>query len=151
DNNALPHPRPALDVIYEASVEIRSAIVFGTILVILVFIPLFFLTGVEGRLFTPLGIAYIISILASLLISLTVTPVLSSYLLPQAKSTHREGDGALLRWLKWGATFLIRFSFRATTPIVVATWLMLGASIYLLLQLGTNFLPPFDEGSVQVN
>src|SRR6202011_3906013 len=96
ENNALTQPRPALLVVYEASKEIRSAIVFGTMVVILVFLPLFALSGVEGRLFTPLGIAYIVSILASLLVSLTVTPVLSYYLLPRAKATHREGDGFLL-------------------------------------------------------
>src|SRR5206468_11244512 len=98
ENNARPQPRPALEVVYEASKEIRSAIVFGTMVVILVFLPLFALSGVEGRLFTPLGTAYIISILASLLISLTVTPVLSYYLLPQAPATQRTGDGPLLRW-----------------------------------------------------
>src|SRR5262249_48368675 len=101
ENNALAQPRPSLLVVYEASKEIRGAIVFGKMVVILVFLPLFALSGVEGRLFTPLGIAYIVSILASLLISLTVTPVLSYYLLPQSKAVHREQDSHLLRSLKW--------------------------------------------------
>src|SRR5262249_41297321 len=99
ENNASANPRPALRVVYEASLEVRSAIVFGTGVVILVFLPLFALSGVEGRLFTPLGIAYIVSILASLLVSLTVTPVLSYYLLPHAPATQHTGDGLLLRVL----------------------------------------------------
>jgi HME family heavy-metal exporter len=151
ENNALPRPRPAVQVIYEASVEVRSAIVFGTLMVILVFLPLFALSGIEGRLFTPLGVAYIVSILASLLVSLTVTPVLSYYLLPQARATHRRQDSLLVRVLKWGASHLIRFSMARPGRILLASWLLVGASAWLLTQLGASFLPPFDEGSVQVN
>ncbi len=151
DNNSLQEPRPALQVVYEASKEIRSAIVFGTAVVVLVFLPLFAMSGVEGRLFTPLGIAYIVSILSSLLVSLTVTPVLSFYLLPQSKATHRHGDGPLLRVFKWMSSFLIRFSLRFAVPLLVLTWVLVGVSGYVLTQLGADFLPQFDEGSVQVN
>ena len=151
ENNALPHPRPALTVVYEASVEVRSAIVFGTLMVILVFVPLFALSGMEGRLFTPLGVAYIVSILASLLVSLTVTPVLSFYLLPQAKATHRRRDTPLVRLLKWSAGYLIRFSMARPGLILLATWLLVGAGVWALTRVGARFLPDFDEGSVQVN
>src|SRR5262249_23032210 len=96
EHNDAANPRPAIVLVFEASKEIRSAIVFGTAVVILAFMPLFMLSGVEGRLFTPLGIAYIASILASLLVSLTVTPVLAYYLLPQAKATQGLKDSLLL-------------------------------------------------------
>ncbi|QDT37696.1 efflux RND transporter permease subunit [Stratiformator vulcanicus] len=151
ENNALGNPRPALQVVYEASREIRSAIVFGTAVVILVFLPLFAMSGVEGRLFAPLGFAYIVSILASLLVSLTVTPVLSYYLLPQSRATHEHGDGPLLRLLKWLAKFLVKFSLRFAGSLLVMTWVLVGGSIWLLSSLGADFLPKFDEGSVQVN
>ncbi|HAH46811.1 MAG TPA: CusA/CzcA family heavy metal efflux RND transporter, partial [Planctomycetaceae bacterium] len=119
--------------------------------VVLAFMPLFALSGVEGRLFIPLGIAYIVSILASLLVSLTVTPVLSYYLLPQAKATHAHQDGRLLRVLKWGASFLIRFSMRRAGILLVLTWALVGYSVWELSKLGADFLPKFDEGSVQIN
>ncbi|MDZ4820941.1 MAG: efflux RND transporter permease subunit [Planctomycetota bacterium] len=151
ENNSAVNPRSALVVVYEASKEIRSAIVFGTAVVILVFLPLFALSGVEGRLFTPLGIAYIVSILASLLVSLTVTPVLSYYLLPQSKATHQKGDGPLLRMLKWSATYLIRLSMAAPGRLLLITWLMVAFAAWELTQLGRDFLPQFDEGSIQVN
>jgi HME family heavy-metal exporter len=151
ENNASENPKSALVVVYEASKEIRSAIVFGTAVVILVFLPLFALSGVEGRLFAPLGVAYIVSILASLLVSLTVTPVLSYYLLPQSKATHREGDGPLLRFLKGGASYLIRLSMAAPGWLLAITWLMVAFAGWEVANLGRNFLPQFDEGSILVN
>ncbi len=143
--------KSAMTVVYEASIEIRSAIVFGTAVVILVFLPLFALSGVEGRLFAPLGVAYIVSILASLVVSLTVTPVLSFYLLPQSRAAHAEHDGLLLRGFKWAAGYLIRFSIAHPLLLMAITWLTVAYAGWELSQLGRNFLPQFDEGSVQIN
>lgn len=151
ENNRLAQPLPAIDVVYHASKEIRSSILFGTIVVILVFLPLFALSGVEGRLFTPLGFAYIVSILSSFAVSLTVTPVLSYYLLPSSKATHLEQDVPVLRTLKWMVSPLIRFSMRIPRLLLIATWIIVAISGWQLAQLGRNFLPAFDEGSVQVN
>lgn len=151
ENNNSANPKTALLVVYEASREIRSAIVFGTAVVILVFLPLFALSGVEGRLFAPLGIAYIVSILASLAVSLTVTPVLSYYLLPQSKATHSNHDGALLRVLKSLASRLIRLSMAHPLLLLSITWLMVAFAGWEMAHLGRDFLPQFDEGSVLVN
>lgn len=151
ENNSREKPKPALQVVYDASKEIRSAIVFGTVVVILVFLPLFALTGVEGRLFAPLGVAYIVSILASLVVSLTVTPVLSYYLLPQSKATHAEHDGRLLRVLKWMASYLIHFSLARPYWLLFMTWSLVGFAAWEMAHLGRNFLPQFDEGSILVN
>jgi CzcA family heavy metal efflux pump len=151
ENKHKPNPKPALLVVYEASSEVRNSIVFSTILVVLVFIPLFALGGIEGRLFTPLGVAYIVSIVASLFVSLTVTPVLSYWLLPNARFMDHDEDGFLLRWLKWLVGFAIRFSVRHPWPILTAVGIVVLISIVTVTQLGRDFLPPFNEGSVQVN
>lgn len=151
ENHALGSPKSDLLVVYEASREIRAAIVFGTAVVILVFLPLFALSGIEGRLFAPLGLAYIVSILASLAVSLTVTPVLSYYLLPTSRATHREHDGLLLRTLKRWASHLIRLSMARPALLMIATWCGVALAAWEMSRLGRNFLPPFDEGSVQVN
>ncbi len=150
-NSASPLPKPVLRVIYDASVEIRSAIVFGTILVIMVFLPLFALTGIEGRMFMPLGIAYILSILASLLVSLTVTPVLSSYLLGGVRGAGHDRDGLFVRGLKWAGAHLVRFSMHRINLILAVTILLIAYSGWRLSIMGRNFLPAFDEGTVQVN
>ncbi|OYP38209.1 efflux RND transporter permease subunit [Rhodopirellula sp. MGV] len=151
ENHSREQPLPAIQVVYEASREIRSSILFGTGVVILVFLPLFALSGIEGRLFAPLGFAYIVSILASFAISLTVTPVLSLYLLPNAPAARHGNDGTLLRFLKSLATPLIRFSMTFPNTLLTLTWFGVGIAIFQLSTLGRNFLPPFDEGSVQVN
>lgn len=151
ENKHSANPKSALRVVYDASSEVRNSIVFSTILVVLVFVPLFALGGMEGRLFTPLGIAYIVSILASLLVSLTVTPVLSYWLLPGAKFMDHEKDGFLLRFLKWIAGFAIRLSVRYPWPILISVAIAVGISVFTVTQLGRDFLPPFNEGSVQVN
>ena len=131
---------------YEASAEVRTSIVFGTAVVVLVFLPLFALSGVEGRLFTPLGIAYIVSILGSLAVSLTVTPVLSYYLLARSKAAHAERDGFLVRALKWVAGYLVRFSMRWAVVLLLVTWLLVGYCAWRLTTIGADFLPPFGKG-----
>lgn len=151
ENRQSPEPIPTLVIVYEASAEIRSAIVFGTAVVILVFLPLFALSGVEGRLFIPLAIAYIVSILASLVVSLTVTPVLSYYLLAGSKSVHREHDGVVVRILKGLASPLIRFSMKRAGLLLALTWLLVVYCSWRLTTLGADFLPQFDEGTVQIN
>jgi HME family heavy-metal exporter len=151
ENRHAMHPKHPLRVVYEASSEVRNSIVFSTILVVLVFVPLFALGGMEGKLFTPLGVAYIVSILASLGVSLTVTPVLSYWLLPNMKMMAHGDDGPLLRFLKWIAGFAIRVSVRHPWPILGAVAAMVVVSVVVVTQLGRDFLPPFNEGSVQVN
>ena len=151
ENNASSSPRSAIRVVYDASREVRSAIVFGTVVVILVFLPLFAISGVAGRLFEPLGIAYIVSIFSSLLVSLTLTPVLSFYLLPKSRATHRETDGLLLRLLKQIGGGLVRISMAFPGQLLLLTWVAFAIAAWQFMSLGSSFLPEFDEGSVQVN
>jgi CzcA family heavy metal efflux pump len=149
ENQKSASPKPVLRVIFDASSEIRNSIVFATVIVILVFIPLFSLSGIEGRLFTPLGIAYIISLAASLLVSLTVTPVLCYYLLPQSKSVERT-DGALVRHLKNATEWVVRRTIhRPKLVILFCTVLVLG-SLSMLPLMGKDFLPAFNEGTATI-
>ena len=152
-NHLSANPRPVFEVVFNASVEVRNAIIISTVLVVIVFAPLFALTGMEGRLFTPLGIAYIVSICASTLVSLTVTPVLSSYLLPNARVTASPRDGFVLRFLKMAARPVVRFSMHPLGLTTSLTVLGVGCVVggLLLATMGRDFLPPFDEGAAQVN
>ncbi len=153
ENSHREEPRPILRVVYDASREVRSAIIISTVLVILVFAPLFVLSGMEGRLFTPLGVAYIVSILASTLVSLTVTPVLSYYLLPNAPATKRKKDGLVLAGLKRAATPIVQLSMTrlGLTGVTVASLFAVTIGTLVVVAMGKDFLPPFDEGATQVN
>jgi HME family heavy-metal exporter len=136
ENRHSPNPKPPLRVVYEASSEVRNSIVFSTILVVLVFVPLFALSGMEGKLFVPLGVAYIVSILASLVVALTVTPVLSYWLLPNARFMEREEDILLLRFLKVLGGAAIRFSIKNPWPILLTVGHANRARLFAALQRG---------------
>lgn len=146
-DRASDRPLPLLEVVRRASVEVRTGIVYATLVVVLVFVPLFALPGIEGRLFAPLGIAYIVAILASMLVSMTVTPVLASLLLPRMTRIDR-GDSPLVGWLKRVDARVLAWSFPR------ARLLFAGAGVAVLLAaaslplLPRAFLPAFNEGSV---
>ncbi len=136
-----------LETIWHASVEVRSGIVYATVIVVLVSIPLFALPGIEGRLFAPLGIAYITSILASMLVSMTVTPVLSYYLLPKMKRLHR-GDSPIVRRLKAWDTALLHWSLPRARPVLGAAAVVVLVAVASVPFFPRAFLPAFNEGSL---
>jgi CzcA family heavy metal efflux pump len=146
-NQQLAQPLSALEVIWRASVEVRSGIVYATVIVVLVFVPLFALPGIEGRLFAPLGVAYIVSILASMLVSMTVTPVLSSYLLPRMTRLG-HGDSPLVAWLKRQDARLLAWSFPRTKALLTAAVLAVVVAAASVPFFPRTFLPAFNEGSL---
>lgn len=150
ENACLKDPKPSLEVIARASAEVRSSILYATVLIILVFLPLLALSGVEGRLFSPIAVATMVSMAASFVVSLTVIPVLSSYLLkPKAGKAHR--DGLLVRWLKLAFEYTwLRVSLRQPLVVILLTCGLLYFSYLSFLQMGGNFLPPFREPTVVV-
>lgn len=151
ENRIAGNPVNPLLVVFRASAEVRRSIVFSTMIVILVFLPLFALSGMEGKLFAPLGVAYIVSVLSSLIVSLTVTPVLSYWLLGGSKSTGHEADGFVLRGLKWLGQQIIRFSLAMPYLNLSVILLLVAIAAIFLLRLERDFLPPFNEGTIQLN
>ena len=138
-----------LSLVAKASMEVRSAILYATVIIVLVFLPLFALPGLEGKLFVPLGIAFIISTLASLLVSVTITPVLSYYLLPRMKNLD-HGDTKVLAWLKRGYKSSLQLVLEKPRVAVASA----GAAVLLAATavpfFPTTFLPPFNEGTLLV-
>jgi CzcA family heavy metal efflux pump len=151
ENRQKAAPDHPLRVIFLASSEVRSSIVYATVIVCLVVLPLFALGGLEGRLFAPLGLAYVVSLGASLVVSLTVTPVLASYLLPRARFLGHRHDPLLLGVLKWLDGHVVRFALRHPRPILGAVAALVGLSVFSILGMGGEFLPPFNEGTLTIN
>jgi HME family heavy-metal exporter len=143
-------PAPVLQVIADASGEVRSGVVYATLIVVLVFVPLFALSGIEGRLFSPLGIAYITSILASMLVAITVTPVLCYYLLP-GLTQKQHGDSALVRFLKKRDETLLHWSFRHARTLLAAALIAVVAAASTVPLFARSFLPAFNEGTLTIN
>lgn len=152
ENNLLPDSqrRPVLDVVFNASVEVRSSIFFATMIIVLVFLPLFFLSGVEGRLLKPLGIAYVVALLGSLLVAVTLTPVLCYWLLPKSKGVLRGHEPRTVVYLKRAYSPLLNSAMNhpwlATIPAVI----LLLISLFALSRAGKSFLPEFNEGALTI-
>src|SRR5437899_2806551 len=138
-------------VIFKASSEIRSSIVFATLIIILVFMPLLNLGGFEGRMFTPLAFAYIASVAASLLVALTVTPALCYYLLGRSRLIRETGDSALVRFMKRYYSKTLEWTLQHPFPILAMSVLLLAAAIMLFPLMGREFLPAFNEGALNIN
>jgi HME family heavy-metal exporter len=150
ENRAQAQSLPVFDVVVAASQEVRSGIVYATAIIVLVFVPLFALSGIEGRLFAPLGEAYIVSILASLVVSVTLTPVMAYLMLPQLRQlTH--GESALVRVLKRGNLALLTWAFGHARVLFVTVGLAVLAAGLAAFALPRAFLPPFNEGTFTVN
>ena len=148
-NRQQAQPLDVLTLIAKATLEVRSAIVVATVVIVLVFVPLFLLPGIEGRLFVPLGVAYITSILASMLVSITLTPVMAYYLLPKIKSLD-HGDARLVVWLKARYATALGWVWTHTRAVLAAGAVAVLAAVALVPLFPTTFLPPFNEGSVLV-
>ena len=151
ENRGKARPDNPLKVIFLASSEVRNSIVFATLIVCLVVLPFFFLAGLEGRMFAPLALAYMVSLMASLVVSLTVTPVLASFLLPRARFLGHRQDPFLLRGLKWLDTRVLRFVLRHPWPILTGTLVLAVMSKLIVFWMGAEFLPPFNEGTLTIN
>jgi CzcA family heavy metal efflux pump len=153
ENHHLPRDerRSVLAVVYEASREIRASIVNATLIILVAFLPLFFLGGVEGRLLRPLGFAYVVSILASLVVAVTVTPVLCAALLPAARAVQDESESRLVVWLKRHYARALHGVLAHPVRVLGAAGAALIGALLALPWLGTSFLPEFNEGALTVS
>ncbi|ODU25128.1 MAG: multidrug transporter AcrB [Verrucomicrobia bacterium SCN 57-15] len=152
ENRHDPNPKPVLRVIASASAEVRNSILFATLLIILVFIPLFGLGGIEGRLFAPIGVACIVAMIASFVVSLTIIPSLCSYLLPRMKRMATEKDSWLVRQLKaFDRAVVLKYTLRHPWWVMGIALVMVVGSFALYPKMGKEFLPEFNEGTSTIN
>ena len=153
ENRHLPEGtrRSPFDVVFSASKEIRASIVTATLIICIVFVPLFFLSGIEGRMLRPLGIAYIVAILASLVVALTVTPALAAYLLPSARTLETEEESWIVRKLKTLYARTLDPVLRNPLPVMAGAAALVLAALLVVPMLGRSFLPEFQEGTLVIS
>ena len=141
-----------LKMIYDASTEIRSSIVHATVITMVSFVPLFFLSGMEGRMLKPLGISFIVSLFASMIVAMTVTPVLCSYLLTTKKALRKsEKEPAVSRYLKKIYRQALEWVLSHKRAVLGGTVALFVGAVIVFATLGSSFLPPFNEGSLTIN
>ena len=152
ENHAKPaaEQRDPLTVIYDASVEIRGSIVFATLIIVLVFLPLFFLDGIEGRMLAPLGTSYVVALLASLAVAVTLTPALCAYLLPRSKGLAGE-ESRVTRWTQRAYGPLLDRALGRPRLVIGLAVVAFLASMAVVPFLGRTFLPEFNEGALTIN
>lgn len=143
--------RSALSVVLAASIEIRSSIVFATLIIALVFVPIFFLAGVEGRLLQPLGVAYLVALLASLFVAVTVTPVLCYFLLPASKAVRAEHEPKFAHWLKQRFEPVLGAALNRPWAFTLPAVALLALALFGTTRMGRAFLPEFNEGSLTIS
>lgn len=142
-----------LEIIYRASIEIRPSVLNATLIIIAAFLPLFFLSGMEGRLLEPLVVSFIISLFASLIVAITLTPVLCSYLLSNDKILvkHSKGDNKFVQFLSNKYKILLEKVLKVKTAIILSSLFLFFISMILFINLGRSFLPEFNEGSLVIS
>ncbi len=153
ENRLLPAGErlPILEVVFNASREVRMPILNSTLIIVVSFVPLFFLSGMEGRMLVPLGIAFIVALCASTLVALTVTPVLCSYLLKHKKDSGEQSESAVARWIKGYYERALGFALAHKRMVFGCTATLFVVALVCFFTLGRSFLPPFNEGSFTIN
>lgn len=155
ENRALPpaERKKTIDVVFRASAEVRMPIFNSTLIIVAAFLPLFFLTGMEGRLLRPLGVSFIVALVASTIVALTITPVLCSYLLGgESKKDDSTGrEPRLTRWLRTVYEHSLRKALANTRTLLIVTAVLFAGAMVMFFMLGRSFLPPFNEGSFTIN
>lgn len=152
-NSLLPEGerRPVLSVVFDASREVRMPILNSTLIIVVSFVPLFFLSGMEGRMLVPLGIAFIVSLFASTIVALTLTPVLCSYLLGNSTGKVLPKEAFLAVWMKKYYECSLRWALSNKKTVLGGTVVLLLVALGAFTSLGHSFLPPFNEGSFTIN
>ena len=153
ENRSLPEDKrlPMLEVVFNASREVRMPILNSTMIIIVSFVPLFYLSGMEGRMLIPLGMAFIVALAASTVVALTLTPVLCSYLLGGDRHGGVPKEAFVARWLKKHYERWLVWALNHKTPVVTTTVVLFAAAVGLFFTLGHSFLPKFNEGSFTIN